>query len=88
MDQNLDLWRTLEPGDRVRFVRPPTLEGFVHAETQAVYDRLVADQQVLTVDHLETIDGISYPWSAWFEVAGIEGTHTLMLNDDGLERVG
>ena len=87
MGEDPELRKELKPGDRVRFVRSPTTEGYMQPETLAVYDRLAKSGQTLEIDFLEFHDGQSYPWTKSFEVEGIEGTHILMLNDDGLERV-
>lgn len=87
MGADPELWKKLKPDDRVRFFRFPTIKGYMQPETRDVYDCLAESGQILQIDFLEFHDGQSYPWTKPFTVEGIEGTHTLMLNDNGLERV-
>lgn len=90
MDEDPELWKKLKPGDRVRFFRmPTTLIGYIPEETSRLYEWIVEHKHVLLVDRYDTIDGVNYPWSDWFEpnCEHLEGSHTIMLNDDGLERV-
>ena len=84
-----ELWQSLQIGDRVRFFRLP--EGWMHDETRAAYELLIATGAVLAV---EEIDNFGHPWTESFEIA-VTGTittgsgigHTLALNDESWERV-
>ncbi len=84
-----ELWRTLQIGDRVRFLRLP--EGVTNEETCAVYEALIATGAILAV---EEIDNFGHPWTESFEIdatgtitTGSGIGHTLALNDESWEIV-
>lgn len=88
-----ELWKKLKPGDRVVVTRLPeecARSDSGYNETQFAYEWLIARRYVLTIDHLETVDGVAYPWTSDFvvETYGVKEWHSLLVNHDGLERVG
>ena len=86
-----DLWRSLRIGDRVRIVSIPhcfagaSTTYHLDGETRELYEHLVAENAVLTVNE---IDDWEVPWIDYSWVRnGIEELHSLGLNHYELERV-
>jgi hypothetical protein len=85
------LWRSLRPGDRVQIVHYPCefsdQEYTMHDETRAAYRHLIDTKEVLQVSYLDD-DG--FPWVE-FQLTDLNGDvqyHSLMLNHEGIHRVG
>jgi hypothetical protein len=88
MNTTSDDWRSLKPGDRIRFVSMPT--GFsrdnCHEETLDAYRTLIARRRPVRVSHL---DEWNMPWIR-FRIRLPDGHwehHELMVNHDGWVRV-
>jgi hypothetical protein len=88
-DTDPNLWRSLEPGDRVRLVhlREFLQPGYlIYPETLRVYRKLLARRRPLRI---AGIDEWGHPWVVvrFRRRNGQWESHWLSLNHDGLVRV-
>ncbi len=84
-----ELWRDLQVGDRIRITQMPSEFSspgyFLHEDTRKLYEHLVAEQAILTV---ETIDSTNRPLIGYIWIQdGVEEFHALAVNHGGLERL-
>lgn len=74
MLNDLDLWKTLKPGDRVKVVSWPTEfdlpDHCLHEETREAYEWLLSRRYVLTIDHTEYYNEKGLPCSQTESVDG------------------
>ena len=81
-------WKSLQIGDRIRFVSMPT--GFTrencHAETLEAYRYLIARRRPVRV---HSLDVLGMPWIEFRvrDSSGVWHRHSLLINHDGWVRV-
>lgn len=92
MNSNLEPWRKLKVGDRVRIVKIPSIfsdpnTNLLNAqETLGLYQTLIDLRIILEIDE---IDEFGHPWIS-YDVTDDDGevtSHGLALNDDSWELV-